>query len=75
MVAVAFSSCSQASGSLPSRYISSSLPMMNLCSQSTSLSASSSSGSTYSTRAPECSTMYATSSAESRKLIGTSTRP
>ena len=44
-------------------------------SHSTPASASASSGSTSRSRAPECSTMYLTSSATRRKLIGTRIRP
>ena len=75
MVAVASSSYTHGFGSAWSNGASWSAEMTNLCSQRTVESASSSSGSTISTRAPLCSTMYFTSSATSRKLIGTSTRP
>src|SRR5438477_385676 len=78
MVAVSFSSgSSQGSGSTPSGNSSASveLPSTKRCLASTVARASSSSGSTSNTDEPECSTMYAISSALSRKLIGTSTRP
>ena len=77
MVAVASSSGSHGRGSTPYRYstASDSAPITNVCSHSTLASDSASSGSTSSTRAPEWATMYLTSSATRRKLIGTSTRP
>src|SRR3954463_2787024 len=76
MVAVASSSGDQAFGSLSKRSNASSLlaPRVNRC-LAVIVARSSSDGSTSSTVAPECSTMYSTSSARSRKLIGTRTRP
>ncbi len=49
--------------------------MTKRCSALTPDSASSSSGSTISTRAPECSTMYSTSGGARRKFTGTRMRP
>ncbi len=77
MVAVSDSAISYRRGALSKSYSTASLsaPITNLCLADTPASESASSGSTSRTEAPLCSTMYETSSARSRKLTGTSTRP